>query len=96
MSHDHNKPHSYDPNCTGCKPALVDARTGKIFADDSPEMQAVTRAWEASTPEEREAFHDVTCESSFDPAVVAKSQMIAQRISAELAKIWRVTSERVN
>jgi len=63
MSKDH-----HDDNCPDCRPALLDPKTGLRLPDDSPEMKIVLAAWEASTLEERCAFHHVTVNGSRVPA----------------------------
>jgi hypothetical protein len=77
----------YNDSCPGCRPVLIDATTGQVFADDSPTMQAVKRAWNGTTVEERQAWHRVTCLNSrriYDLNVVAR---FSERIKEELEKL---------
>lgn len=54
----------YNDDCPGCRPALVNVKTGQKMPDDSPEMVAVLRVWDKTTRIEREAFHRFTCLNS--------------------------------
>ena len=55
---------NFDDQCPGCRPALVDAQTGKVMAHDSPQMKCVLAVWAETTRKEREAFHRFTCLNS--------------------------------
>lgn len=52
---------AFDDECPGCRPALVDPRTGEKYADSSPPMVALNAVWAATPVETRRAFHRVTC-----------------------------------
>lgn len=54
----------FDANCPGCRPVLLDVRTGKTFPDDSPAMKAINRVWHNMTLPEKEAWHEFTCQNS--------------------------------
>lgn len=56
----------YDENCEGCRPGLIDARTGLRLPDDSPEMIAILSVWAQTTLIQRQAWHRVTCQGSTD------------------------------
>ena len=77
----------FDDQCPGCRLALVDAQTGKVLPDDSPQMQCVFSVWAGTTREAREAFHRFTCLNS-----TAKSDMqivadLSTRIQKALASM---------
>jgi hypothetical protein len=57
----------YDPDCPGCKPAAMDPTTGKVLPDSHPLMQRILWAWGQTSREQREAWHNVTCQNSRDP-----------------------------
>lgn len=82
--------HKYDPNCVGCRPVIINASTGHSFSDDSVEGRMIERVWQTSTPEEREAFHEVTCNNSRDPETMAKGQRIAARLAQGLMELQRL------
>ena len=43
---------------------MIDAQTGKMLPDDSPQMRCILGVWAGTTREEREAFHRFTCRNS--------------------------------
>jgi hypothetical protein len=55
---------SFDDECPGCRPTMIDVETGQAFADDSNEMAAVNRIWSATTLAERQAWHRFKCQNS--------------------------------
>lgn len=59
MSREH-----FDDECSGCRPAIVDAKTGKVMAADSPIMQRVDAVWGAASVMEKKAYHRITCLNS--------------------------------
>jgi hypothetical protein len=62
--------HSFDENCPGCKPVLIDATTMKPLPKDHPGMVAINRIWDECSLEEKEAFHKVTCLNNRSPSVM--------------------------
>lgn len=78
----------FDDNCPGCRPVLVNAKTGKALPEDSPTMRVVLEfVWAKTTPEERRAFHRFTCLNSRDGHDVAIAASIARRIEAALKNV---------
>jgi hypothetical protein len=75
MSQEH-----FDDNCPGCKPALLDIKTGKALPPEHPIMQIVDGIWAKTTLEERQAFHRVTCLNSEAPADVSVMVRITTHI----------------
>ena len=75
---------TFDAECSGCKPALVDTQTGEVFPDDNPSMQIVLRLWGATTLAERQAWHRVTCQSSKSPGDLLHARAFAERIEHAL------------
>lgn len=55
---------TYEDQCAMCRPILINPKTGKVMAQDSLEMAAINKVWEATTREERQAFHNVCCNNS--------------------------------
>lgn len=53
--------------CKDCEPVILDVTTRKPLPEDHPEMQTVLEVWKKTTPEEREAMHEVTCNHRQDP-----------------------------
>jgi hypothetical protein len=75
----------FDDECPGCRPAMVDVKTKRLFADDSVEMQIVNRLWSATTQEERQAWHRVTCQNSRAILDLSLAKGFADRIEAAFA-----------
>lgn len=60
--------HEFCDHCPGCRPALVDLKTGNAMAADSEIMILVNRVWNTETTyAERKAFIDVTVHNSVKP-----------------------------
>lgn len=79
----------FSDECAGCKPAMMDVKTGKVLPDDSPEMKLVLQAWNMTTLDERQAWHRFTCLNSRAEQDLAVAKMFADRIQRafnELAK----------
>jgi len=49
-------------------------------------MVALIRIWNATTSEERHAFHRFTCQNSRDPQDIAVMQNLSERIQTALAQ----------
>jgi hypothetical protein len=82
MSDDH-----FDDECPGCRPAMVDVKTGCLCADDSVEMTIVNRLWSKTTIEERRAWHRVTCQNSRSLVDVQIVKAFADRIEAAFSAV---------
>lgn len=54
----------FDDDCPGCRPAILDLKTGKQVPMNSAAQQAVERVWARTSFEERRAFHRVCCQNS--------------------------------
>jgi hypothetical protein len=74
----------FDPNCSGCRPAILNLN-GKVLPADDPFMVIVNNVWDESPPDEQEAFWRVTVKNSRDPNDLAKAKALADRISARNA-----------
>ena len=57
----------FSDDCPGCRPAVLNEKTGQHVADDHPVMQAVLKMWGETTFDERKAYHAVICQNSNDP-----------------------------
>ena len=72
----------YQEDCPGCRPAMIDLKTGKRMSDDTPVMMAVNRVYAAASRAEKEAFHRVCCLNSRaldDLQLMAQLQQRIQR-----------------
>jgi hypothetical protein len=72
----------FDDECDGCRPAMVNVKTKRPYADDSFEMRIVNRLWSETTRVEREAWHRVTCQNSRAISDVALAKGFADRVEA--------------
>jgi hypothetical protein len=75
---------SFDDECPGCRPMMVDVKTGQAFADDSAEMVAVNRVWSATTLAERQAWHHVTCQNSLSIVDLQVVEDFSDRVETAL------------
>lgn len=74
--------HEFCDTCPGCRPAILDLRTGEAIPDDSPVMVAVLKAWrERTTYDQRKGYIEVTLHKSLDP----KYQKLASEAFSILA-----------
>jgi hypothetical protein len=57
--------HEFCDHCPGCRPAVFDPTTGKVYAPDSQVMQIINLVWDTETSyAERKAFIEVTLHNS--------------------------------
>jgi hypothetical protein len=75
----------FDDACAGCRPVMVDVKTGSVYADDSVEMVIVNRLWSETTLEERQAWHRFTCQSSRTIEDLRLAKAFTDRIAAAFA-----------
>lgn len=79
---------TFDDDCPGCMPALIDMRTGQPLPADSPEMMSVHAMWRALTTfEERRAFHQVSCQNSREPEDMALMRTLLPKIKAAIERV---------
>lgn len=74
----------FDDECAGCKPAMMNVRTGVTYPDDHPTMIVVLRLWSETTLEERQAWHRFTCQSSRAIDDLKFAQIFSQRVEAAM------------
>lgn len=76
---------SYQDDCPGCEPAIIDVESGLALPKDGEVMKRVLSMWRTETTRpERVAWHRVTCQNSRNPADMVVAQSLAARISAVL------------
>lgn len=76
--------HEFCDHCPGCRPAIIDMKTGKPLPPDSPLMVAVDRMWNTETTyAERKAFIEVTLHNSRKPEDIELARKIMARIETE-------------
>jgi hypothetical protein len=72
--------HQFSDDCPGCRPALIDFKTGQVIPEDDPVMQSVLAIWAKTTRKEREVFHCVTCLNSRVPSDLRIFKTVTDRI----------------
>jgi hypothetical protein len=77
----------FEENCPGCKPVLADSKTFEPLPEDDPASKALAGVWEKTTLEERQSFHNVTCNNSRDE----KDLEVMAKISAQLQQALKRT-----
>lgn len=75
---------TFDPNCRGCRPGIINAQTGQVLPDTDPLMMIVNSVWDASTIEEQEAFWKVTVKNSRDPQDLSLAEALSARVQAKM------------
>ncbi len=74
----------HDDDCPGCRPAMMDLKTGKVLPPDHPMMKIANAVWAQTTLAERQAFHRATCNNSEAVEDVRALTDIGQRIEAAI------------
>ena len=78
MSH-HDK-HTFDPDCPGCQPVIVDPTTGQVLPRHHPAMLAALALWKDLPFDQQEALHRVWVQNSRDPADMAVMQAYGEAL----------------
>jgi hypothetical protein len=74
---------TYDDECLGCKPILVDPVTFKpIYPDHHPVMQAVFKFWKTVGKEDKLIWHRVTCLNSRRPDDLKAMEILMEKMQA--------------
>ena len=74
----------FSDDCPGCRPALMDLKTGKVLGPDTPEMKAIDEIWADTTKQEREAYHRFCCSNERSPSTMRLAGGIAERVRLAL------------
>lgn len=77
----------FEENCAGCRPCVIDLKTGRPMDPDTEIMRAVNSVWEGATIQEKRAFHNVTCNNSKRDEDVEPALELTYRIQKELSKL---------
>ncbi len=77
--------HEFCDKCEGCRPAMLDPRTGVKVPDTDPMMVSVNRAWDNETTfAQRKAFIEVTLKNCRNPVELRLYQEVVEIIKAAL------------
>ncbi len=74
----------FDPKCPGCRPVILNPKTGQVLEDTDPVMQVVNRVFDAASREEQEAFFRVTVKNSRDPLDLELLKGMSDRMQAAI------------
>ena len=77
----------FSDECAGCKPAMMDVKTGKVLPNDSPEMKVVLQMWAMTTLDERQAWHRFTCLNSRTDQDLTIAKRFTDRIQRALNEL---------
>ena len=70
----------YEDDCAGCKPAIIDQKTGQVMSDTDPIMVRVNAAFEKASRPQKMAWHNITCHNSRDPEDMTAVQPLLDSI----------------
>lgn len=77
--------HEFCDNCPGCRPAMMDVKTGEVMGSDTPMMKIVNDVWDNQTTyAERKAFIEVTLHNSRIPVEVKLFTKVSERMQEAL------------
>lgn len=79
MSCDH-----FDPNCEGCRPAILDPQTGRAMPKDHPMVVAINEVWDAAPREEQEACWKIWVKNGRDPGDMKLASAFMDKVQARL------------
>lgn len=75
---------SFDPDCPGCQPALIDVATGKILGAKDPLVVALLPLWRALPRSSQEACWRVWVKNSRSPADLAIMTALFKSLSQKM------------
>lgn len=78
--------HQFCDSCPGCRPAIIDRKTGTQLPPESPIMVAVNNIWDHHTTyEERKAFIEVTLHNSQAPTDLELASALVRKLESAMA-----------
>lgn len=75
----------FEEECPGCRPVLIDVKTGQACAPDSREQQVINALWDKTTKADRVAWHAVTCLNSRVPDHIKVVMEFTKKIQEGIA-----------
>jgi hypothetical protein len=73
----------FDPNCEGCKPAMMDS-SGRKLGPDDPAMKIVNEEWGKTPRDEQEACWRIWVKNSRSPVDMVLAQSFFERVQNRL------------
>lgn len=80
---------SYEENCQGCKPVILDIKTGRPFPADHPAVVAINAVFNSLPLSDKQAWHELTCHNSREPQVLAAMARVQKLFSDALEKAFK-------
>ena len=74
----------FDDNCPGCMPVVIDLKTHQPYSEDSPVGKSVAEFWKTTSLEERQAFHEFTCQNSRNPIIMDIVGALSEKMKKHL------------
>jgi hypothetical protein len=74
----------FDPNCEGCRPAMMDVKTGQKLPPEHPTMKVVNELWDAAPRTEQEACFRVWVHNSRASADMALAAAFFEKVRTRL------------
>ena len=84
MNHTHAE---FDPNCEGCRPAMMDPQTGERLSSDHPAMKVINELWDAAPRAEQEACFRVWVHNSRADRDMRLAGEFFQRVQQKLDSV---------
>lgn len=80
--------HEFCDDCPGCRPAMLDMKTGKPMPNDHPAMVEINRLWDNETTyAQRKAFIEVTLHNSRQPHEMRLFGEVQEMMQEALSKL---------
>ena len=74
----------FDPNCPGCRPAIMDPRTGRALPKDDPIVVTINEVWDAAPREEQEACWRIWVKNGREYEDMKLAAAFMSRVQAKL------------
>lgn len=73
--------HEFCDDCPGCRPAMLDMKTGEVLAADNPIMVKVNEIWDHQTTyAQRRSFIEVTLHNSQNLVDLQRMEEVSKMI----------------
>jgi hypothetical protein len=73
---------TFSDDCPGCRPALLDPKTGKLLPKDDPFVVLVNKIYDELPKADKIAWHRFTCLNARDLVTVSAVKRFSDRIEA--------------
>jgi hypothetical protein len=74
----------FDPNCPGCRPAILDPISGQALPKDHPMVVVVNEVWDAAPREEQEACWRIWVKNGRDLADMELAASFMNKVQSKL------------